>query len=425
VGFWHPSAFLTIAFASSGSDSSSGKLVFAHLLFRHGDRAPGQIYPNDPYGEKPWPQGLQELTNKGMMQHYLLGKYLRKRYSKLLGKEYSHKEIYIRSSDKNRALQSAASDLASLFPPGKNQKWNPKLDWQPMPIHSVPTDDDNLLVVDNPCPKYDQVFLNQTKAIIESYNKQYQVFFDYVKNNSGLKELDFWSIGNIYDPLYCETQHGLKLPKWVEIVVNKTTGQTAYELIVYLKRIAKNLKYYSDEKAILTGGYLLGDILTRLQKIATGGNSTKASDEDPSKMVMYSAHDDTIMALLYAMNVVEHPFLVPYAATVLIDLYQANGNQFFVEVTYKNNTPPVECKGGKCKSEESSESSEEVDNKHPESSGMIYFTIPGCPGTRCPLETFVGLLSNRTSYPKAKRDADCGIKDLHSQLRQSVIKGRL
>lgn len=52
-------------------------------------------------------------------------------------------------------------------------------------------------------------------------------------------------------------------------------------------------------------------------------------------------HDDTVMALLYAMNVVKQPFLVPYAAAVFIDLYQDEHDRHYVEVSYKNNTPSV------------------------------------------------------------------------------------
>jgi len=312
--------------------AAKSKLIFAHVVFRHGDRAPGQPYPMDPHGPETWPQGLQELTTKGMMQHYRLGKYLRKRYSKLLNKQYLVKEIYIRASDKNRALQSAAADLAGLYPPIKNQVWNPKILWQPIPVHSVPTDDDYLLVVDNPCPRYTAVYQNQTKPIIDYYNRQYADFFSFLRNHTGLKNLDFKSIGDIYDPLYCEKSHGLKLPNWTQKVVNESTGQTVYELIVDLKNINKNLKYDTDEKALLTGGYLLEDILSRMKNVSTG-NLTK--ELPSSKMVMYSAHDDTLMALLYSLNVIKRPFMVPYAATVFIDLFQNKQGQYYVELTYK------------------------------------------------------------------------------------------
>ena len=46
--------------------------------------------------------------------------------------------MYVRSTDVNRCLMSAQSVLASLFPPEGVQKWNDSLDWQPVPVHTVP-----------------------------------------------------------------------------------------------------------------------------------------------------------------------------------------------------------------------------------------------------------------------------------------------
>ena len=47
-------------------------------------------------------------------------------------------QMYVRSTDVNRCLMSAQSVLASLFPPEGDQKWDESLDWQPVPVHTVP-----------------------------------------------------------------------------------------------------------------------------------------------------------------------------------------------------------------------------------------------------------------------------------------------
>lgn len=53
-----------------GFSFAQNKLIFAVDVIRHGDRTPTNAIPRDPFV---WPQGLSELTAKGMHQVYLLG----------------------------------------------------------------------------------------------------------------------------------------------------------------------------------------------------------------------------------------------------------------------------------------------------------------------------------------------------------------
>lgn len=46
------------------------------------------------------------------MQLYRLGKYLRKRYNKLIGDKYSPNKLYVRSTDYDRTLMSGQANLA-------------------------------------------------------------------------------------------------------------------------------------------------------------------------------------------------------------------------------------------------------------------------------------------------------------------------
>ncbi|KAL3224050.1 hypothetical protein MRX96_049656 [Rhipicephalus microplus] len=51
-----------------------------HVMFRHGDRTPTSLYPNDPNSPSDFPEGLGHITHKGKNDQYNLGKYLRTKY---------------------------------------------------------------------------------------------------------------------------------------------------------------------------------------------------------------------------------------------------------------------------------------------------------------------------------------------------------
>ena len=111
-------------------DSSLEGLKLVHLLYRHGDRTPCGGYPTDPYKDPSnWPVGLGQLTSVGKRMHFELGQWLRERYDGFLSSNYSEEEIYVRSTDVDRTLMSAQSNLAGLYPPEGYWEWNPDLAW--------------------------------------------------------------------------------------------------------------------------------------------------------------------------------------------------------------------------------------------------------------------------------------------------------
>lgn len=77
-------------------------------------------------------------TQIGKYELYELGRYLRSRYNGFLNTTYTSEDVYVFSSDRDRTLMSAACCLAGLYPPQGEQVWNPEINWQPIPIHTVP-----------------------------------------------------------------------------------------------------------------------------------------------------------------------------------------------------------------------------------------------------------------------------------------------
>jgi hypothetical protein len=150
------------------------KLVLLQIVFRHGDRTPVTVYPNDPNKASIWDKygGLGQLTQRGMQQHYTYGEYLRARYASFLDPIYNRNKVQVKCTDYDRTQMSAASLLASLYKPMGYQQWNANLTWQPIPIHT--TDIDTIFMPN--CPRYNQLQEEVTKmSEYKQASSQYEV----------------------------------------------------------------------------------------------------------------------------------------------------------------------------------------------------------------------------------------------------------
>lgn len=72
-------------------------------------------------------------------------KYQEKWPSKILSFFFSL-QIYVQSTDCDHTLMSAQASLAGLYPPTQGQIWNPRILWQPIPVHTVPLSHDNVSI---------------------------------------------------------------------------------------------------------------------------------------------------------------------------------------------------------------------------------------------------------------------------------------
>ncbi|XP_039610845.1 lysosomal acid phosphatase [Polypterus senegalus] len=316
--------FLCSAFV--GPCAESRQLRFVSLLYRHGDRSPIKSFPTDPHQESAWPQGFGQLTQEGMRQHFGLGQTLRKRYQGFLGEQYQRQEIFVRSTDYDRTLMSAEANLAGLFPPNGSQVFNSNISWQPIPVHTVQESEDRLLSFPLPnCPRYD-LLINETKKTEEYVNltTSNKKFLEMVANKTGLNDVSLQSVWSVHDTLFCEQVHGMTMPDWV-------TTEVMQKLKI-LKDFSFSFMfgiYKREEKARLQGGVLLGHILKNISEAAN------ASASDALKLIMYSAHDTTVVALQMALDVYNGK-QAPYASCHIFELYKEDNGTFTVSMYYRN-----------------------------------------------------------------------------------------
>nr|XP_047933563.1 lysosomal acid phosphatase isoform X3 [Anser cygnoides] len=203
----------------------------------------------------------------------------------------------------------------------------------------------------NPCPRYEQL-QNETRHSPEYINKTREnlQFLQMVANETGIRDVSLETVWSVYDTLFCEQVHKMDLPPWVTPDVMSQLKQLKDFGFEFLFGI-----HHRVEKARLQGGVLLDHIRKNLTKAAN------ASAHQHLKLLAYSAHDTTLVALQMALDVY-NKIQAPYASCHLFELYQEDDGDFSVEMFFRNES-----------------------GKEP-----FPLTIPGCQ-QKCPLHKFLEL----------------------------------
>lgn len=352
---------------NSTTTTERGQLVFAHILFRHGDRSIVTSYPNDPWKDPIyWKDGFGQLTNIGKLQHFELGKYFRRRYKSLLKDgAYHWDKVYIQSTDVDRTLMSAASNLAGFFPAEGNQTWNVNLKWQPIPVHTVPEKLDEVLAAKKPCPRYKNEMKKYKKSSeFKALLKKYEYLFDYLTKHTGRKVSSFEDVSRIHDTLFIEHLRNYTLPKWTK----KVFVPGANNDMDWVSHFAFKIPTITTQLARLKSGFLIREIYDRF--IAKSQSKLLPN----RSLWIYSAHDSTIENILNSLGLFRsrNP---PYAASMLFELYKIE-NKYYIQLFYKNTT----------------------------AESLSPLNIPNC-GEKCPLEKFYSIYKD--IIPEEDHEMEC------------------
>ncbi|GMS92518.1 hypothetical protein PENTCL1PPCAC_14693, partial [Pristionchus entomophagus] len=350
-------------------------LIFASAIWRHGDRAAEAAVPGrEQFDEDAWNfggGGYGELSPEGMSMHFNLGRRIRKRYMvnrQFLSSAYNAKEIYVRSTDYNRTLISAYSNVAGMYSGFGVQGANfpsPDAvpDWPagyvPIPVHTVDIKTDLIGHPDSPCARQDQLY---------ELVKQSNEYHTYINDPQVSKVLKYLSeetskevtIHNMYDtqnPIFCEgihidelSQTGANIedfypwfytgdvPTWVDWIMDKDEDFT--------NGIANPVGVNGIDVAVEIGKIRSGDTLKMLAGNVHGVLQCRDAPDATAcrhfyKKLRYyalSAHDTTVSAFLTILGVKK--YIIPegypnYSAAVLVEVYEDNGTkQRFFKVLY-------------------------------------------------------------------------------------------
>lgn len=101
--------------------------------------------------------------------------------------------------------------MASMFPPPDDKKLSEDLNWMPIPVHSMPIDDDYLLAAQKQCDRYDFEMQKITNGTMyKELFKRYKPLLAYLKEHSGFKMTTITEVCLLYDALYTQQIKG----KW-------------------------------------------------------------------------------------------------------------------------------------------------------------------------------------------------------------------
>ncbi|KRZ70788.1 putative acid phosphatase 5 [Trichinella papuae] len=307
---------------------SEEALRLVQVVWRHGARASLEnTFLNCNHSSE---YGAGELSQVGFMEQYELGQFLHERYKNFLS-EFKMDEIYVRSTDTNRTILSALVNLAGLFPHNSNDSAL-HLNWQPIPVHSVPKDNDPLLYTFAKCKKVDDIYWNEvmTSAPVLKLMHEHAELFDLLRKQTGfpLKTLD--DIYQVYEPLYSLIKNdGFLpcLPEWLTVEL--------YQIIEHLYRVSTTF-YYNDQRIKpYRGGILLEHIANQIHKKILG-SIPKA------KYFGYSTHDLTLIGLLENLNVYNAENHPEFSAALMVELHETSTHGYTIELWYRtslnNNT---------------------------------------------------------------------------------------
>lgn len=306
-------------------EAKKNTLRLVTLVIRHGERAPVDTYPNDPYiNDSLKPYGWGQLTNKGRRNQYNQGLFLRKRYGSFLGSMYNPDIFYLQSTAVDRTKMSGMVEAAALWKPSDKQSFKPDLPWQPVTLFYQERQDDTFMLIWNTCPRYTQLrsSANNLPEIRKVHEDNKQLFAE-LSNFTGMSIMTADDVSSLYATLTAEKEMNLVLPEW--------TKNYYPDKLISLTLLELQLNTYDDEFRRLKGGPMLKKIIDDMQ-------ARKEATLQPKrrKMFMYIGHDSTIVTLLDTMHIWYNQ--IPYYNIMtMIELHEDEG-EWSVQVFLRNTT---------------------------------------------------------------------------------------
>eukprot|EP00795_Rhopilema_esculentum_P003781 gene3781-15064_t len=337
--------------------SLAGKPEDLHLkqviiLTRHGARTPFKFIPN--YQPATWPVEDNEDLEHTLINHTVRSLDFGSKPESAIDNAYRDKERLkvtgVRSTNIKRTIMSARCVLAGLY--GDTHLKGP------IPIFTSVNEHEALY------PNY--YFCKNLKHWAKIAWTTWEdipglvEFLDAVAKELGFdRKKEEFGIISLEDNVCARAAKNEPIP---EFLINRRDEIESFAVAYQMRVLIGTGKSHSIARMAI-GGFIEA-VCTQLED--------KAENQSDLKLILYSAHDTTLMAVLYVLGV--YDFKWPkYAADVKVELYQDEKQNWFVKLLYNDQE----------------------------------LLMPGCETTVCALSSF---LETCEPYRVKDWDAECGIK---------------
>jgi len=323
-------------------------------IFRTGAR--NNVYDFNKWTNNP---NIEEITEVGIHQHYILGSQLRQKYIqelKFLSPSFNESEFLIYSTHFNRTIMSVFSHMLGLYPEKKEIYVNKsefipnilnfeevqeidellKESFSPFPIHIL-NEKNDFLLGSLKCKGFN-FLVSQNKEnneILEAIAEDYHETFAKLGKIMGIEKFDFDKLFRIMDGFSTDIFSNRNLPSEID--------DKLWPKLKFLYSLYWPLSYFSKE---LNQRFSNTEIFDYILNVL----HSKVQSSPPflnTKYIMLGAHDINLIHLMIGLNISSadcqdsskymncETMYPSFASNLIIELHKHNKtNEYFIKLAF-------------------------------------------------------------------------------------------